>query len=118
MLFTSSTAGLKPWVNGSPTHSVFKAGLVMLAKVLAVQYGSKNIRANCICPGATMTASMEKSWQFPGAKEATELLVRGTPLGRFLSSDEIAEAALFLVSEKGAGITGVALAVDAGLTAG
>jgi len=118
ILFTSSIAGLKP-SPFSPSYSVSKVGLVMLSRSLAVALAKQNIRVNCVCPGATITGLMQEQWDVdPSKKEAIDQLVEMSPMGRYMTVDEMAETALFLVSDKASGITGLSIPVDGGRSAG
>jgi NAD(P)-dependent dehydrogenase (short-subunit alcohol dehydrogenase family) len=122
ILFTSSVAGLKQ-AGYSLTYSLAKTGLVMLTRKLAVDLAKDNIRVNCLCPGRVQTGDRSEISQ----RRAKELGItpeeweerdrKRIPLGRFITEEEVAEAALFLVSEKASGITGVALPVDGGFLA-
>jgi NAD(P)-dependent dehydrogenase (short-subunit alcohol dehydrogenase family) len=122
ILFTSSVAGLKQ-ASYSLTYSLAKTGLVMLTRKLAVDLAKDNIRVNCLCPGRVQTGDRSEISQ----RRAKELGItpeeweerdrKRIPLGRFITEEEVAEAALFLVSEKASGITGVALPVDGGFLA-
>jgi NAD(P)-dependent dehydrogenase (short-subunit alcohol dehydrogenase family) len=122
ILFTSSVAGLKQ-AGYSLTYSLAKSGLVMLTRKLAVDLAKDNIRVNCLCPGRVQTGDRAEISQ----RRAKELGItpqewekrdkKRIPLGRFITEEEVAEAALFLVSEKASGITGVALPVDGGFLA-
>jgi NAD(P)-dependent dehydrogenase (short-subunit alcohol dehydrogenase family) len=122
ILFTSSVAGLKQ-SGFSLTYSLAKTGLVMLTRKLAVDLAKDNIRVNCLCPGRVQTGNRSEISQ----RRAKELGItpeewekrdkKRIPLGRFITEEEVAEAALFLVSEKASGITGVALPVDGGFLA-
>ena len=122
VLFTSSVAGFKQ-SSYSLTYSLAKTGLVMLTRKLAVDLARDNIRVNCLCPGRVQTGDRSEISQ----KRAKELGItpeewekrdtKRIPLGRFITEAEVAEAALFLVSEKASGITGVALPVDGGFLA-
>lgn len=122
ILFTSSVAGLKQ-ASYSMSYSLAKTGLVMLARKLAVELAKDNIRVNCICPGRVET---EMRVAIAGQKAkalgiSPEEWVKGDisriPLGRYVTVGEVVEAALFLVSDKAASITGVALPVDGGFLA-
>jgi NAD(P)-dependent dehydrogenase (short-subunit alcohol dehydrogenase family) len=122
VLFTSSVAGLKQ-ASYSLTYSLAKTGLVMLTRKLAVDLAKDNIRVNCLCPGRVQTGDRAAISQ----RRARELGItpeeweerdkKRIPLGRFITEEEVAEAALFLVSEKASGITGVYLPVDGGFLA-
>ena len=122
ILFTSSIAGLKQ-SSYSMTYCLAKSGLVMLAKKLAVDLAGDNIRVNSICPGRVET---EKRVAMAGEKaramgisqeEWVKRDIQRIPLGRYVTEREVVEAALFLVSDKAASITGVALPIDGGFLA-
>jgi len=122
ILFTGSVAGLKQ-SGFSLTYSLAKSGLVMLTRKLAVDLAKDNIRVNCLCPGRVQTGmrpeiSEERSKALGMTPEEWERRdKKRIPLGRFITEQEVADAALFLVSDKASGITGVALPVDGGFLA-
>jgi NAD(P)-dependent dehydrogenase (short-subunit alcohol dehydrogenase family) len=101
---------------GNPAYSAAKAGMLAYARAIALEHGRDNIRANCVCPGSVRTPA----WDHRLAADPTLLgaVLPHYPLGRLVSPEEVANAVLFLASPLASGITGVALAVDAGLTAG
>jgi NAD(P)-dependent dehydrogenase (short-subunit alcohol dehydrogenase family) len=114
VVFISSVNGLSHF--GNPAYSAAKAGLISYVKALAVERGHYGIRANAICPGSVRTPAWDHRLQ-----KQPELLAKVLPhypLGRMVTPEEVANAALFLASPAASGITGTALAVDAGLTAG
>lgn len=101
---------------GNPVYSAAKAGLLAFTRAIAVEYGSKGIRANTVCPGSMLT----NAWQSridsnPGLVEE---LVKYYPSGRLVMPQELANTVLFLASPLSSGISGVDIAVDGGLTAG
>jgi NAD(P)-dependent dehydrogenase (short-subunit alcohol dehydrogenase family) len=122
ILFTSSVAGLKQ-SGYSMSYSLAKSGLVMLTKKLAVDLAKEKIRVNCLCPGRVQTGmrpeiSKERAKALGiSAEEWERRDKKRIPLGRFITEQEVAETALFLVSEKASGITGVALPIDGGFLA-
>src|SRR5213594_2726642 len=88
---TSSVEGLYGGILGSP-YNTAKAGMINLTRTVALEYGRKNIRANCICPGAVdtpMLALMESFTPLPRAQ-----LAAAHALGRILRPEEIANVAL------------------------
>ena len=101
---------------GHPAYSAAKAGLVSYTKALAIELGQYGIRANIVCPGTVKTPA----WQERVARnpDIFEQLKKWYPLGDVATPDDIADAVQFLASPMARVITGVALPVDAGLTAG
>ncbi|MDX1386268.1 MAG: SDR family oxidoreductase [bacterium] len=101
------------WDKGNPytVHSAAaKAGVVAMAKTLAVEWAKHNIRVNCIAPGFVQTeGASSRLWAGMEGQ-----LTQGVPLGRFAKPEEIAQAAVYLTSEAGAYITGEVLTVDGG----
>jgi NAD(P)-dependent dehydrogenase (short-subunit alcohol dehydrogenase family) len=114
LVFISSVNGLAHY--GNPAYSAAKAGLIAYAKAIAVERGSRGIRANVVCPGSVRTPA----WDHRLAADPGLLarVLPHYPLGRLVTPEEVANTAVFLASPAAAGITGVAIAVDAGLTAG
>jgi NAD(P)-dependent dehydrogenase (short-subunit alcohol dehydrogenase family) len=102
---------------GDPAYSAAKAGLISLTRSLAQEYGRFGIRANAVLPGTVRTPLWVRKAQ---GKEAEVLarLIRWYPLGRIVEPEDVARAVGFLASDAAAAITGVALPVDCGLSAG
>ncbi|MCX8125590.1 MAG: SDR family oxidoreductase [Dehalococcoidia bacterium] len=117
ILFTSSGLGLRPSPQ-SPAYSISKAGLIMLTRSLAVSLAKHNIRVNAICPGPINETPIWQDFvnRVPGADvvEYERMALDGRPIARFGTVQEMARAALFLVSPENSYITGVALPVDGG----
>jgi glucose 1-dehydrogenase len=107
ILFMSSVVGHQAHKNLAAYAST-KAGLEMLAKNLVIELSPYKITVNAIAPGATMT---ERTMEDPDYKKTWERL---NPLGCALTTTDIANAALFMVSDKAKHITGQSLVVDAG----
>ena len=101
---------------GDPAYSAAKAGLIAMTKAIAVEYGRYQIRANCVVPGTVRTPI----WDQRRAKDPNVLktLERWYPLGRIVEPDEVARVIAFLASDAASAVTGVAIPVDCGLTAG
>lgn len=95
----------------------------MLARALTEPLAKDNLRVNCICPGIVLTPKSMARQAKVAAKEGVtaeewmKLRTELMPLSRGVTMEEIANAALFLVSDKAAMITGVALPVDGGFAA-
>jgi NAD(P)-dependent dehydrogenase (short-subunit alcohol dehydrogenase family) len=114
----ASNAGLvgRPWQS---VYGATKAGIISLTKSMALSLAKDNVRVNCICPGSidtpmlrgalSSTGNFEENWR------KTEMVI---PMGRIGAAEDIANATLFLASDEASYITGVALPVDGGRTAG
>ncbi len=102
---------------GISAYNASKGGVVLLTKNMAIDYGSVGIRVNCLCPGF-ITTPMTELLRAEEMKIVREKLERGHALGRFGTPEEVAAAALFLASDDASFVTGHALAVDGGFTAG
>ena len=114
VVFVSSVNSLAHF--GNPAYAAAKAGINAYARAVAVELGSKGVRANVVCPGSIRT----HAWDHRIEKDPDVMgrLKKLYPLGRIVDAKEVAEAILFLASSRAAGITGTILPVDAGLTAG
>ena len=110
ILFTSSVTGHQAHKNLA-AYGMSKAALEMLAKNLVIELSGYKINVNAIAPGATLT---ERTLQDP---EYNKTWSRITPMGRPAYTKDIADTALFLVSDKARHITGQTLIVDGGWTA-
>ena len=96
-------------------YGAAKAGIIQLTKVLAVEWAEYGINVNSISPGHVLTPMVESHIKAGNIK--IEPLMKRHPLGRLGKPEEIAYAALFLVSDHAAWITGVNLPVDGGWSA-
>ena len=101
---------------GEEAYSAAKAGMINLTQNTAVRYGQYGVRANCIAPGSVETPIWAE--RVAANPNVFEELAAWYPLGRVGQPQDIANAALFLVSDAAAWITGIVLPVDGGLTAG
>jgi glucose 1-dehydrogenase len=109
ILFTSSVTGHQAHKNLA-AYGMSKAALEMLAKNLVIELSPYKINVNTVAPGATLT---ERTMDDP---EYAATWSRITPMGRAASVSDIANTALFLVSENAKHITGQTLIVDGGWT--
>ncbi len=92
-----------------------KAGLILLTKVMALEYARYGIRVNCICPGPIQTPASDRHFNLErNPKEARKDFMSRVPLSRFGKPEEVAQSALFLVSDRSSFITGESLVVDGG----
>jgi NAD(P)-dependent dehydrogenase (short-subunit alcohol dehydrogenase family) len=113
----ASIEGLEGTEGGS-AYNASKGGVVMLTKSMAIDYGRRGIRVNCICPGGIDTPMLRSITDSEGMDLYREKLRDEHLLGRFGQPSEIAAAAAFLASDDASFITGHALVVDGGFTAG
>ncbi len=121
LLYTASTAGLVG-SRYSPVYSAMKHGVVGFMKALALRLASENIRVNAVCPGPIETPMFHTFGSRPDQpqktlEEVTQGAINVVPMRRIGRPDEVANAALFLVSDEASYITGAALPVDGGATA-
>jgi NAD(P)-dependent dehydrogenase (short-subunit alcohol dehydrogenase family) len=116
IISTASIAGM----SGSfrlHAYSAAKAAVINLTRTAALEVGKDKIRVNCICPGVISTPLVYGG--IPGGKETLDpMLARAQALGRAGQAEDIANMALFLASEESSWVTGAAMVVDGGFTAG
>lgn len=96
-------------------YSATKGAIVVLTRNMALDYAPRGIRVNCICPGFTRTPLIGRLLESPDGEAKLSAL---HPLGRLGEPEDIANAVAFLLSGEASWITGVALAVDGGFSAG
>ena len=108
----ASTAGLRGHGFGSG-YTASKGGVVALTRLLALQYGEKGVRTNCIAPGFTDTPMTGPAGQDPAR---LRMLRRGIPLRRIAQPEEIAALACFLLSDAASYVNGQVIAADGGAT--
>jgi len=109
----ASSAGLRPQPGGL-LYSFTKAGLLMMTRSWAQEFGVYNIRVNAIAPGLIQTDFSEFLWKNDGRRDQYE---HATPLGRIGQSEEVASLALYLASAEASFVTGQVMAVDGGFSA-
>ena len=112
VIIVSSIGGIK----GSSVlgaYGISKAADMQMARNLAVEWGPRNVRVNCIAPGLVRTDFARALWENPDIYAAT---VRTYPLRRIGEPAEIAGAAVFLASAAGSFTTGQTIVVDGGAT--
>ncbi|MEW9672148.1 SDR family NAD(P)-dependent oxidoreductase [Ammoniphilus sp. 3BR4] len=113
ILFTSSMTGVRP-VPGSNIYAVSKGALVTMTKALAIELAPFNIRVNAICPAVVDTPMLEEIILGEDKIEGIASFINNIPLKRLVTTDEIANSALYLVSKEAEMITGSALQLDGG----
>ena len=108
----TSVAAARAWPE-DVAYNASKAGVEMLTKTIAVEYAAQGVRANCLAPGV-IDAGMTD--ELPSEEERERL--RGLhPIGRFGYPEEVAEAAVWLLSDASSFTTGTTLTVDGGFLA-
>ena len=110
---TSSIAGLIG-TPGLPAYTASKFGVVGLTKGAAVEYAQENIRINCVNPGVINTLMIERL--FEENPELAAGVTAATPLGRVGEPEEIADAVVWLCSDRASFVTGQAFPIDGGYT--
>lgn len=100
---------------GAAAYSASKYGVMGLTKTAALENARNRIRVNAVCPAAVETAMAERLF---GAPKVHELAVRSHPIGRFGTPREVAEAVLWMCSDRASFMTGQSLVLDGGFLAG
>jgi meso-butanediol dehydrogenase/(S,S)-butanediol dehydrogenase/diacetyl reductase len=115
IVVTASNTGLLGEARRFP-YAAAKAGVINMCRSVAIDLGRDAIRVNAVCPGPTLTGMTEHLAAADPVRFAG--LAANVPLGRWAEPREVAEAIVFLASPAASFITGVALPVDGGVTAG
>jgi meso-butanediol dehydrogenase / (S,S)-butanediol dehydrogenase / diacetyl reductase len=102
-----------------PVYSASKGGVTALTRSLALRYAKHNIRVNCICPGTILTEMNRHVFEkAPDPEKKLREVIATYPLGRLGTPMDVAYAAVYLGSDESSWVTGVALPVEGGYTAG
>ena len=110
----ASVAGMR----SMPVHAYgsAKAAVLSLTESLAAEWGCKGVRVNALSPGFTRTPGMQAA--IDAGRDQRPHILAGTPLGRLIEPEEIAQGVLFLASPAASAITGINLPVDGGWLTG
>ena len=121
VVVVASVTGIKP-VPGIGPYGVSKAAVAHMARIAAAESARKGIRVNAIAPGGVDTAIWESGDDFAASvaaigREATiRAMAKTTPLGRFATSEEMADSILYLLSDAASNISGHVMVSDGGFT--
>lgn len=118
----ASAMGLVAGLPNQPAYIASKGGTVLLTKALAIDFATRGIRVNCVCPCVTDTPMLGKFLATQHSSDEERAAARARlesiePHGRMCTPAEVAHAIAFLASPLASGITGVALPVDGGFVA-
>jgi NAD(P)-dependent dehydrogenase (short-subunit alcohol dehydrogenase family) len=113
VIIVSSIAGLKG-TRRLGTYALSKAADMQLTRNLAVEWGHRNVRVNCVAPGLVRTDFARALWE---DEDNRARALAAYPLGRLGEPEDVAGAAVFLAARAGAWITGQTLVVDGGTSA-
>lgn len=115
---TASMSGsIVNWPQNQAAYNISKAGVIHLTRSLAAEWATRGVRVNCISPGYTQTALVDKLLDTPIGKEMAPQWMGRTPMARFLQVTDLQGAAVFLASEASDFMTGSDVVIDAGYSA-
>ncbi len=118
IVFVGSVSGIAGRA-GDSAYSASKAGVAMLSRTLAAELGPKNIRINCVCPGAVATP-LTAGLRTADGEQAIAALMVGHPSPRrafFMEPEQIANIVCFLLDDRSNALHGAVITADEGLTA-
>ena len=113
----ASVEGIEGFEGGS-AYNASKGAVILLTRNMAIDYGRRGIRVNAVCPGFIETPLFRSTLELDAMTEIRDKIRDAHQLGRFGQPVEIANGALFLASDEASFVTGQALPVDGGYTAG
>lgn len=111
IVHVASISALHPQTR-SGAYSASKAGVLLMNKQMAAEWGPRGVRSNAICPGMIRTALSAKFYEVPGFEQARAAVTASRRVGEPM---DIAQPALFLLSDRASYVNGAELVVDGGL---
>jgi NAD(P)-dependent dehydrogenase (short-subunit alcohol dehydrogenase family) len=117
ILNTASVAGLSG-VSMQALYAASKAAVISLTKTAALEGGELGIRCNCLCPAVVNTPLLAKTLGAEISQELYDRLASLTALNRLIEPEEVADAAVFLVSDRAGFVSGLAFTIDGAMSAG
>jgi glucose 1-dehydrogenase len=112
VVHVASISGLTPQTH-SGAYSASKAGILLMSRQMAVEWGPQGLRSNAVCPGLIRTPLTAKFYDHPGVAERRAAI---TPSRRIGQPQDIADAVLYLLSPRAGFVNGAELLVDGGLS--
>jgi NAD(P)-dependent dehydrogenase (short-subunit alcohol dehydrogenase family) len=117
VILNTSSATVLRQVKDRAAYTTSKGAVLALTKSMALDYIQDNIRVNCLCPGTIDTPSLQKRLSaFPNPAEARKQFIARQPIGRLGTAEEVAEAAVYLVTAESGFVTGIAFSIDGGFS--
>jgi NAD(P)-dependent dehydrogenase (short-subunit alcohol dehydrogenase family) len=115
---TASMSGsIVNWPQNQAAYNISKAGVIHLTRSLAAEWATRGVRVNCISPGYTQTALVDKLLETPIGQSMAPQWMSRTPMGRFAQVTDLQGAAVFLASEASDFMTGSDVVIDGGYCA-
>jgi NAD(P)-dependent dehydrogenase (short-subunit alcohol dehydrogenase family) len=99
------------------TYAATKHGVVGMTRSAALDFATRNIRVNALCPGLTDTPMLTKACEGSGMTDLDSIVKAIIPMQRLARAEEQAEAAVWLCSDRSSYVTGTTLIVDGGMSA-
>ena len=121
IVFIASTAGQKGYAYAS-AYAAAKHGVVGLMRSIAIEIAASGVTVNALCPGFVETDMLQESIDRivkktgRNEKEAREVLMAGSPQGRFVQPDEVAASVLWLCAKASGSVTGQTISISGGET--